>query len=47
MGRIREDTARENGLVLWLTADNLRKGAALNALQIVDECLARDCLRRA
>ena len=36
VGRIREDTAAENGLVLFLACDNLRKGAALNAIQIVE-----------
>ena len=36
--RIREDATVENGLVLWCVSDNLRKGAALNAVQIA-ECL--------
>src|SRR6266550_1236141 len=36
--RIREDPTVENGLVLWCVSDNLRKGAALNAVQIA-ECL--------
>jgi aspartate-semialdehyde dehydrogenase len=36
VGRIRRDTAVENGLVLFLACDNLRKGAALNAVQIAD-----------
>lgn len=43
VGRIREDTSVENGLNLWVVADNLRKGAALNAVQIA-EILARDYL---
>jgi aspartate-semialdehyde dehydrogenase len=34
VGRIRRDTAADNGLVLYLSSDNLRKGAALNAIQI-------------
>ncbi len=34
VGRIREDHSTENGLHLWVVADNLRKGAALNAIQI-------------
>lgn len=34
VGRIRRDTASENGLALYLASDNLRKGAALNAVQI-------------
>ncbi len=42
VGRIRKDIAHENGLVLWLSCDNLRKGAALNALQIMDEALRRN-----
>ncbi len=46
VGRVRNDLARDNGLVFWLAADNLRKGAALNALQIMDECLTRNCLKR-
>ncbi len=41
VGRIRRDTSVENGVVLWLSADNLRKGAALNMVQIADELLAR------
>ncbi len=36
VGRIREDTAAENGLALFFACDNLRKGAALNAIQIVE-----------
>ena len=44
VGRIRHDIAHDNGIVLWLAADNLRKGAALNALQIMDECIRRDCV---
>jgi aspartate-semialdehyde dehydrogenase len=38
ISRIREDATVENGLVLWVVSDNLRKGAALNAIQIA-ECL--------
>lgn len=38
VGRIREDTSIPNGLNLWIVADNLRKGAALNSIQIA-ECL--------
>ena len=45
VGRIRRDLAHENGVVFWLAADNLRKGAALNALQIMDECVKRNCVR--
>ena len=45
VGRVRTDTSRANGLVYWLACDNLRKGAALNALQILDECVRRGVLR--
>jgi aspartate-semialdehyde dehydrogenase len=43
VGRIREDDSVANGLNLWVVADNLRKGAALNAVQIA-EILIRDYL---
>ncbi|MBI2877811.1 MAG: aspartate-semialdehyde dehydrogenase, partial [Candidatus Tectomicrobia bacterium] len=36
VGRIREDRSVENGLDLWIVADSLRKGAALNAVQIAE-----------
>jgi aspartate-semialdehyde dehydrogenase len=36
VGRIRRDNSVENGVNLWLTANNLRKGAALNAVQIAE-----------
>jgi aspartate-semialdehyde dehydrogenase len=36
VGRVRADTASDNGLVLFLACDNLRKGAALNAIQIAE-----------
>jgi aspartate-semialdehyde dehydrogenase len=36
VGRIREDISHEKGLNLWIVADNLRKGAALNAFQIAE-----------
>ena len=41
VGRIREDVALPNGLALWLVSDNLRKGAATNAVQIAEELVAR------
>lgn len=41
VGRIREDAALPNGLAMWLVSDNLRKGAATNAVQIAEEVLAR------
>ena len=44
VGRIRKDIAHEHGLALWLSCDNLRKGAALNALQIMDEALRKNAL---
>jgi aspartate-semialdehyde dehydrogenase len=40
VGRIRSDTTVENGLALFLASDNLRKGAALNAIQIAELLLA-------
>ena len=39
VGRIREDLSIANGLNLWVVADNLRKGAALNAIQIAEQLL--------
>jgi aspartate-semialdehyde dehydrogenase len=39
VGRIREDASIDNGLNLWIVADNLRKGAALNAVQIAEELI--------
>jgi aspartate-semialdehyde dehydrogenase len=36
VGRIREDISRENGLAFWCVSDNLRKGAATNAVQIAE-----------
>lgn len=41
VGRIREDISCSNGLVMWVVADNLRKGAALNAVQIAEEGIKR------
>jgi aspartate-semialdehyde dehydrogenase len=43
VGRIREDMSHERGLDLWVVADNIRKGAATNAVQIA-EILVRDYL---
>lgn len=42
VGRIREDETIPNGLNLWVVADNVRKGAALNAVQIAEELVERD-----
>jgi len=43
VGRIRKDISTERGLNLWVVSDNVRKGAALNSVQIA-ECLVRDHL---
>jgi aspartate-semialdehyde dehydrogenase len=43
VGRIREDESIENGINMWIVSDNVRKGAALNAIQIA-EILVRDYL---
>jgi aspartate-semialdehyde dehydrogenase len=43
VGRIREDISHERGLDMWIVSDNIRKGAALNAVQIA-ELLVRDYL---
>lgn len=40
VGRIRRDESVENGLNLWCTADNIRKGAALNTIQILEKLLS-------
>jgi aspartate-semialdehyde dehydrogenase len=45
VGRIRRDASHANGLVMWIVADNLRKGAALNAVQIAEEMISRDWVR--
>jgi len=44
VGRIRRDASHPNGLVMWVVADNLRKGAALNAVQIAEEMIKREWL---
>ena len=43
VGRIRQDITHPNGLDLWIVGDNVRKGAALNSIQIA-EVLIRDYL---
>ncbi|MBL3593228.1 MAG: aspartate-semialdehyde dehydrogenase [Synergistaceae bacterium] len=45
VGRIRRDTGREKTLALWVVSDNLRKGAALNAVQICETLLEGGALR--
>lgn len=47
VGRIRRDDSRENTLNLWVVADNLRKGAALNAVQIAETLIEKGMLRAA
>jgi len=39
VGRIREDISHDHGLNLWIVADNVRKGAALNAVQIAEQLI--------
>ena len=45
VGRIRRDDSQENTLNLWVVADNLRKGAALNAVQIAEALIEKGMLR--
>jgi aspartate-semialdehyde dehydrogenase len=45
VGRVRADTANGSGLALWSVNDNLRKGAALNAVQIAESLLERRLVR--
>lgn len=47
VSRIREDITVENGLAMWVVSDNLRKGAALNAVQIAEELAARHLKKQA
>lgn len=47
IGRIRKDFTIENGLNMWVVADNLRKGAALNAVQIAELIAAENLLKGA
>ncbi len=46
VGRIRRDESIENGLNLWIVADNLRKGAATNAVQIAELLVRQNLLQR-
>lgn len=39
VGRIREDSSMENGISMWIVSDNIRKGAALNAIQIAEQLI--------
>ena len=43
--RRRRDGSRRNGLALWVVADNIRKGAALNGVQIAELLAERDLIR--
>ena len=45
VGRIRRDVSHPNGLVMWIVADNVRKGAALNAVQIAEEGIKKGWIR--
>jgi aspartate-semialdehyde dehydrogenase len=45
VGRIRRDLSHKNGFALWCVADNLRKGAALNVVQIAEECIKKGILK--
>lgn len=47
VGRIRQDISHAAGLELWLSGDQIRKGAALNAVQIAELLVAHNCLRPA
>ena len=47
ISRIREDGTVENGLAMWVVSDNLRKGAALNAVQIAELLVNRKLLKQA
>ena len=44
VGRIRRDSSHPRGIAMWLSCDNLRKGAALNAIQIAEEVISRELL---
>jgi aspartate-semialdehyde dehydrogenase len=45
VGRIRSDASLMNGLVMWVVSDNIRKGAALNAVQIAEEAVRNDWVK--
>ncbi len=46
VSRIREDNSVENGLAMWVVSDNLRKGAALNTIQIAETLIARGLMKK-
>ncbi|MGB8711247.1 MAG: Asd/ArgC dimerization domain-containing protein, partial [Methyloceanibacter sp.] len=47
VSRIREDHTIDNGLSFWVVSDNLRKGAALNTVQIAEVIINRNLLKSA
>jgi len=47
VGRVRSDASYLNGLVMWVVSDNIRKGAALNAVQIAEEAFKNDWVKQA
>ena len=47
VGRIRDDISNPNAIDMWIVSDNLRKGAALNAVQIAEELLRRNLFKGA
>ena len=46
VSRIREDPTVENGLSMWIVSDNLRKGAALNTVQIAETLINRGLVKK-
>jgi aspartate-semialdehyde dehydrogenase len=46
VSRIREDVTVENGLNIWVVSDNLRKGAALNTVQILETLIERKLVKQ-
>jgi aspartate-semialdehyde dehydrogenase len=47
VSRLREDPTLDNGLAFWCVSDNLRKGAALNAVQIAEALVGRPEFKKA
>jgi len=45
VGRLRKDESYPNGLVMWIVADNVHRGVALNVVQIAEELIKRDLLK--
>jgi len=44
VGRLRQDVSHPNGFAMWVVSDNLRKGAALNSIQIAEELITRNLI---